>query len=143
MMRCGKMLLRSHRSPAKNFPLQIPRCIARRAVRTYAAGDQYSVGVLLESLEAYTDIVKAEVLLVKALLDGEEDEVLVFRGFSSSLIRPTPDDPSDPVLPEGCQIVCIDRLQAPYKPSGDQVPIQEGLTVAEMMKIVEDCPRMR
>ena len=40
---------------------------------------------------------------------------------SSSLVRPTPDDPSDPCLPEGCQITAIDRLRAPYKPAGDQV----------------------
>lgn len=94
-----------------------------------------------------------EVLLVKALVDGEEDEVLVFRvcrpgpivafhasnptsycgtsqtltcaavvaqGFSSSLVRPTPDDPDEPVLPAGSTITSIDRLQAPYNPAGDQ-----------------------
>lgn len=43
------------------------------------------------------------------------------QGFSSSLVRPTPDDLSDPVLPEGTEITGVDRVRAPYNHAGDQV----------------------
>lgn len=55
--------------------------------------------------------------MVNATLDGEGDTIVVFRGFSSSLVRPTAFDPSVPVLPEQAQIDTIDRLQMPYTPS--------------------------
>ncbi|CAI7824415.1 unnamed protein product, partial [Closterium sp. NIES-53] len=53
--------------------------------------------------------VPGEVVVLNALVDGEEDEVVVFRGFSSSLVLPTPSDPSDPVLPASAAISSVDR----------------------------------
>jgi hypothetical protein len=88
-------------------------------------------------LEQYTIKRPQEVLLVTAIANGEQDQVLIFRGFSSSLVRPTAFDPDVPVLTEDTQITAIDRLRGPYKPN---VPdyIQQGLTPSEMQKLLEE-----
>lgn len=67
-------------------------------------------------LEQYTLKHPQEVLLVTAEVDGEIDEVVIFRGFSSSLMRPTAFDPEVPVLPEQATIQKIDRLAGPFNP---------------------------
>ena len=74
----------------------------------------------IEQLERYTANLDGEVLLVVADIEGETDEILVFRGYSSSLVRPTAADPNVPVLPEEGKIVSISRLKAPYKPQAPQ-----------------------
>jgi len=68
-----------------------------------------------------------EVLLVHLEIDGEPDQVIVFKGFSSSLSRPTDPDPDVPVIPEHAHIISIDRLQAPYSPTQPRY-IEQGLT---------------
>ena len=60
-----------------------------------------------------------------------EDEVLVFRGFSSSLVRPTAADPGTPVLPDDAVIQRLDRLESPYNPA-DPKYIVQGLSVAQV-----------
>ena len=67
-------------------------------------------------LEQYTLQNPQEVLLIQAEVDGEPDEILVFRGFSSSLVRPTAVDPDVAVLPDNAVILSIDRLAGPYYP---------------------------
>jgi hypothetical protein len=52
-------------------------------------------------LEQYTVKRSHEVLIVKAQIDGEFDEIAIFKGFSSSLTRSTASDPEVPVLPRG------------------------------------------
>ena len=69
-----------------------------------------------KQLEQYTLQNPQEVLLVTAEVDGELDEILIFRGFSSSLVRPTAPDPDVPVLPDDAVIAKIDRLAGPYQP---------------------------
>ncbi|EKV01946.1 hypothetical protein D0962_11185 [Leptolyngbyaceae cyanobacterium CCMR0082] len=69
-----------------------------------------------KQLEQYTLQNLQEVLLVTVEIDGEIDEILVFRGFSSSLMRPTAADPDVPVLPDDAVITTIDRLASPYQP---------------------------
>ena len=64
-------------------------------------------------LEQYTVKRSHEVLIVKAQIDGEFDEIAIFKGFSSSLTRSTASDPEVPVLPEEAKIVSVDRLQSP------------------------------
>lgn len=54
--------------------------------------------------------------MVMAEVSGEADQVVIFRGFSSSLMRPTAFDPDVPVLPEDSDIQSIDRLAGPYSP---------------------------
>lgn len=87
-------------------------------------------------LEQYTLRHPQEVLLVKAEVAGEEDEITIFRGFSSSLMRPTAFDPDVPMLPEDATIFTIDRFQAPYHPDTPR-PIQQGLSLSEMQALLE------
>lgn len=68
-------------------------------------------------LEQYTLQYPQEVLIVKAEVAGEPDEIAIFRGFSSSLMRPTAFDIDIPILPEDAHILSIDRLQGPYDPA--------------------------
>lgn len=78
-------------------------------------------------LEQYTLKHPQEVLLVRAEIAGEMDEVLIYKGYSSSLIRPTAADPDIPILPPEAEILQIDRLQGPYNPSQPHY-LQQGLT---------------
>jgi hypothetical protein len=91
----------------------------------------------LFQLEQYTLKRRQEVLLVTAAWSGEPDQVMVFRGFSSSLMRSTAVDPDVPVLPEDAQIVTIDRLHAPYSPNEPRY-IQQGLTWDEMRVLLQE-----
>ncbi|MGD1902017.1 MAG: hypothetical protein ACFB9N_07230 [Geitlerinemataceae cyanobacterium] len=76
--------------------------------------------VFAQRLEQYTLKRPEEVLLIDAEIDGEEDCVTIFRGFSSSLMRSTAFDPDVPVLPESATIVRADRLCSPYNPDDPQ-----------------------
>ena len=78
-------------------------------------------------LEEYTRKHPQEVLLINISLDGELDQIAIFKGVSSSLMRPTAFDPEIPVLPDSAQIITIDRLESPYHPQ-DSRYIQQGLT---------------
>ncbi len=78
-------------------------------------------------LEQYSLKYRQEVLLVDAEIDGESDQVMVFRGFSSSLMNATHFDPDVPVLPANAEIVAIARLKGPYQPNNPQI-IEGDLT---------------
>jgi len=71
-------------------------------------------------LEDYTLKHAQEVLLVRAEIAGEVDEIVIFRGFSSSLVRPTAANPEVPVIPADAEIQTIDRLRGPYTPDNPQ-----------------------
>ncbi|MEL7332731.1 MAG: hypothetical protein AAFN12_10795 [Cyanobacteria bacterium J06560_2] len=71
-------------------------------------------------LERYTLKYPQEVLMVHAEIEGELDQVVIFRGFSSSLMRPTAFDLEVPVLSDTAVISSIDRLQGPYRPQSPQ-----------------------
>lgn len=73
-------------------------------------------GSIEKQLEHYTLQHPQEVLIVAAEVNGDPDEILIFRGFSSSLVRPTDPDPDVPVLPDDAVIIAIDRLAGPYRP---------------------------
>jgi hypothetical protein len=81
---------------------------------------------IAKRLEQYTEKNPREVLIVRAEIDGEPDEIAIFKGFSSSLMRPTAFDPDVPVLPDDATILEIDRLAGPYNPANPQY-IQRGL----------------
>ncbi|MBD2462444.1 hypothetical protein H6G89_15460 [Oscillatoria sp. FACHB-1407] len=87
-------------------------------------------------LEQYTIKRPQEVLLVTVEIDGELDQILIFKGFSSSLIRPTAYDPDVPMLSDDAHIVAIDRLQAPYLPDNPHY-LQQGLTVEAIHELLE------
>lgn len=88
-------------------------------------------------LELYTQKCPQEVLIVRAEIDGERDEIAVFKGFSSSLMRPTATDPDIPVLPDSAKIITIDRVASPYNPSDPQY-IQQGLTWETIQSLLSD-----
>jgi hypothetical protein len=89
-----------------------------------------------QRLEQYTLLHPQEVLLVKAKVEGQPDEVSIFKGFSSSLIRPTAVDPDVPVLPNDAVILSIDRLHSPYNPAQPNI-IQTDLTWADFLVLLE------
>jgi len=78
-------------------------------------------------LEQYTAKRSREVLLVSIEIAGELDQIAIFRGYSSSLVRSTAFDPDVPVLPDDAKILFIDRVASPYNPQSPQY-IQQGLT---------------
>jgi hypothetical protein len=82
-------------------------------------------------LEQYTAKRPQEVLLVKVEVASEEDTIAIFKGFSSSLMRPTAFDPDVPVLPDGSSILSIDRVATPYNPEAPRY-IQQGLLWEDM-----------
>ncbi len=51
----------------------------------------------------------------------EAFELLVFRGFSSSVTHPTAFDPDVPALPAGSTIESAELLQGPLTPGDDQL----------------------
>ena len=81
----------------------------------------------IQRLEAYTLHYPQEVLLVSAIVEGDADQVVIFRGFSSSLMRPTAFDPEVPVLPAHAEMECVDRLLGPYSPDNPQ-HLERGVT---------------
>ncbi|CAI5997146.1 unnamed protein product [Closterium sp. NIES-64] len=90
-------------------------------------------------LTALVDGEEDEVVVFRvltALVDGEEDEVVVFRGFSSSLVLPTPSDPSDPVLPASAAISSVDRVRGPFNPARMEY-IQQGMRWEEFEQLLE------
>jgi hypothetical protein len=80
-----------------------------------------------QQLEVYSSKHPQEVLLVKVKIGDELDEVMIFKGFSSSLMRSTAFDPDIPVIPDHAEIITIDLLTAPYKPTEPKY-IQQGIT---------------
>ncbi len=92
-----------------------------------------SQATLASQLENYTLQHPQEVLIVHAQIEQQTDEIVVFRGFSSSLMRPTEFDPEVPVLPDSAQIIHIDRLKGPYQPQSPQyiekeIPLEEFIS---------------
>ncbi len=87
-------------------------------------------------LEQYTLRHPQAVLRVVARVAGEMDEILIFRGFSSSLVRPTAFDPDVPVLPEDATIDSIDILAGPYNPDQPRY-LHQGLSWQEMQGFLE------
>lgn len=82
---------------------------------------------LEKRLERYTLKHPEEVLLVKVQWADERDEVTIFKGFSSSLMRQTAFDPDVPVIPIEAVVLSVDRFRSPYSPSQPQV-IEQGLS---------------
>lgn len=82
---------------------------------------------IAKQLETYTLKRPNEVLLVHTLEADTEDQVLIFKGFSSSLMKPTDFNPDNSIFAPNAEFVAIDRLQSPYLPNNPQY-IQRDLT---------------
>ena len=88
-------------------------------------------------LEAYSSKRPQEVLLVTINIVGESDQVTIFKGFSSSLMRPTAFDPDVPVISDDATIVSIDRVASPYNPEAPHY-IQQALTWEDMQVLLTE-----
>ena len=88
-------------------------------------------------LEEYTAKRPQEVLLETVEIADEQDTIAIFKGFSSSLMRPTAFDADVPVMPDGANILNIDRVASPYNP---EVPryIQQGLPWSAMEALLSE-----
>ncbi|MHC5735489.1 DUF7734 family protein [Nostoc sp.] len=78
-------------------------------------------------LEQYTAKRTKEVLIVTVEIADEQDTIAIFKGFSSSLMRPTAFDADVPVLPDEANILNIDRVASPYNPETPRY-IQQGIS---------------
>jgi hypothetical protein len=72
---------------------------------------------IAKQLETYTLKRPTEVLLIHTLDGEEEDQILIFKGFSSSLMHPTDFNPDNPVFSPNAELISIDRIQSPYLPN--------------------------
>ncbi|WP_089128247.1 DUF7734 family protein [Tolypothrix sp. NIES-4075] len=88
-------------------------------------------------LEEYTTKRPQEVLVVTAEIAGEQDTIVIFKGFSSSLMRSTAFDPDVPVLPDEANIESIDRVTSPYNPQTPRY-IQQGLSWSAMQVLLSE-----
>lgn len=88
-------------------------------------------------LEQYTAKCPHEVLLVTAEIEGELDQIAIFKGYSSSLMHPTAFDPDIPVLPDSAKIITIDRLEGPYDPHQPSY-LQKGLSWEEFQLLLSE-----
>jgi hypothetical protein len=88
-------------------------------------------------LEQYTAKRTKEVLIVTVEIADEEDTIAIFKGFSSSLMRPTAFDTDVPVLPDGANILNIDRVASPYNPEAPRY-IQQGISWEAMEVLLSE-----
>lgn len=86
-------------------------------------------------LEQYTVKRPQEVLLVTVEIADAQDKVAVFKGFSSSLMRPTAFDPDVQVIPDEAIIISIDRIASPYNPE-DPRYIQKAISWQAMQDLL-------
>jgi hypothetical protein len=88
-------------------------------------------------LEQYTTKRPQEVLVVTVEITGEQDKIVIFKGFSSSLTRSTAFDPDVPVLPDEAKIESIDRVASPYNPQAPHY-IEQGLSWEAMQVFLSE-----
>uniref|UniRef100_A0A7N0TFW1 DUF7734 domain-containing protein n=1 Tax=Kalanchoe fedtschenkoi TaxID=63787 RepID=A0A7N0TFW1_KALFE len=108
-------------------------CWARRRVRYEEEEDgekEYEYNPDIAMLELYSQSVKQEALIVRATVDESEEEILIFKGFSSGLSHGTSPDPSQSILPSRAVIESIDRVKGPFNPKNIEY-IEMGLTLED------------
>jgi hypothetical protein len=88
-------------------------------------------------LEQYTLIRPQEVLSVAIETEGQPDQLIIFKGFSSSLMNATAYDPDVPLLAPNAKILEIDRLLSPYQPNNPRY-LQQGLSWVEMEALLQE-----
>jgi hypothetical protein len=89
-----------------------------------------------QRLEQYTIKCPNEVLLLSIDIDGQPDQVAIFKGFSSSLMNPTSFDPDEPVLPDHAIVQSIDRLESPYNPNSPRY-VEQGLSWEAFQRLLD------
>ncbi|MGK7921374.1 MAG: hypothetical protein AB4080_15335 [Trichodesmium sp.] len=88
-------------------------------------------------LEQYTIKRPNQVLIVSVVIEEEPDQIAIFKGFSSSLMRATEFNPDLPVLPEDAKIISIDLVSSPFNPDNPNY-IKQGLTWEEMQSLLRE-----
>ncbi|KAJ7954344.1 NADH-ubiquinone oxidoreductase 75 kDa subunit, mitochondrial [Quillaja saponaria] len=116
---------------SKNLTINLICSAVRRRVR-YEDEDEdedeeYGQNEEIGKLELYSESARGEALLVHAVVDEEEVEVLIFKGFSSCLNYKTSPDPTRCILPARAVLKSIDRIKGPFDPSNIEY-LQKGLT---------------
>lgn len=80
---------------------------------------------MLAALESISRERPDRVLRLRGELPGAEGpeafELLIFRGFSSSVTHPTAFDPDQPALPEGAVMGSAELLEAPLRPGSERL----------------------
>ncbi|WP_216907993.1 hypothetical protein [Synechococcus sp. CCY 0621] len=83
-----------------------------------------AIAALLAALETISRGRPDRVLRLVGTLpaQGEDEpfELLIFRGFSSSITHPTAFDPDQPALPESARITAAELLAGPLNPSDER-----------------------
>lgn len=106
---------------AERRALKMFWCGARRRVRDDGGGEDedelYGYNEEMAMLEIYSQSCREEALIVTAIVDDEEVEVVIFKGVSACLSGETAVDPARSVLPERAVITKIDRVRGPFDPS--------------------------
>jgi hypothetical protein len=87
-----------------------------------------TISALLARLETLSRSRPDRVLRLRGTLlagrpGGEPDpfELLIFRGFSSSVSHPTAFDPDQPALPGGAEITAAELLEGPLSPGAERL----------------------
>lgn len=93
--------------------------------------------ITIKQLENYSQHHPQEVLIIKAIDNQEEVEIMIFRGFSSNLTGATEFDPDLPILASTAQIITIDRLRSPYNPINPNY-IQSNITTSEFLPLLDN-----
>jgi len=88
---------------------------------------------ILLQLEEYSKENPQFVLIIKAQENSQDVEIMIFRGFSSSLTGATEFDPDLPVLSPSGQILSVDVVSSPYNPQ-EPVYIEQNLTPAQFVQ---------
>lgn len=106
---------------AERRALKMFWCGARRRVRDDGGSEDedelYGYNEEMAMLEIYSQSCREEALIVTAIVDDEEVEVVIFKGVSACLSGETAVDPARSVLPERAVITKIDRVRGPFDPS--------------------------
>jgi hypothetical protein len=84
-----------------------------------------------QKLEQYTLKHPQQVLIVTVEREETTDQVIIYKGFSSSLTGQTAFDPDIPIIPPEAKIISIDILEGPYQPNAPRY-LQQGITWEEM-----------
>lgn len=90
--------------------------------------------ITIADLEKYSENHPQEVLIVRAIDNQEEIEIMIFKGFSSNLTGFTAFDPDTPILSDLGTIISCDRILSPYNPHNPQY-IQQNISPEELMNI--------
>ncbi|XP_021909974.1 uncharacterized protein LOC110823804 [Carica papaya] len=109
------------------------RCDARRRVRYEDEYEEDEYNEEIAMLELYSQSARGEALIVHALVDEQDVEVLILKGFSSCLSYGTSPDLSTSVIPAGALIRSVDRIKGPFDPSNIEY-LEKGLTWADFKR---------